>query len=46
MDCCELHHKLCQNGYKYILVIRDHFSRFTKTYPLKNKEANTIKDNL
>ena len=33
-------------GYRYVLVIIDNFSKFGWTIPLKNKNAQTIKDSL
>ena len=33
-------------GYRYILVIIDNFSKYSWTIPLKNKNAQTIKDPL
>ena len=33
-------------GYKYVLVIMDNFSKFGLTLPLKNKNAQTIKDSF
>ena len=33
-------------GYRYVLVIRDIFSKFGWTIPLKNKNAQTIKDSF
>ena len=34
------------NGYKYILVFVDVFSRFAQFVPLKRKDANTVHDAL
>ena len=31
-------------GYRYVLVIIDNFSKFGRTVPLKNKNAQTVKD--
>ena len=31
-------------GYRYVLVVKDNFSKFDWTVPLKNKKAQTIKD--
>ena len=31
-------------GYRYVLVVIDNFSKFGWTIPLKNKNAQTIKD--
>ena len=33
-------------GYRYVLVIKDNFSKFGWTVPLKNKSAQTIKDSF
>ena len=33
-------------GYRYVLVIIDNFSKFSWTVPLKNKNAQTIKDSF
>ena len=33
-------------GYRYVLIIIDNFSKFAWTVPLKNKNAQTIKDSL
>ena len=33
-------------GYRYVSVIIDHFSKFGWTVPLKNKNAQTIKDSF
>ena len=33
-------------GYRYVLVITDNFSKFGWTIPLKNKNAQTIKDSF
>ena len=30
------------NGYRYVLTAQDEFTRFTKAFPLKNKESATI----
>ena len=34
------------SGYRYVLVIIDNFSKFGWTVPLKNKNAQTLKDSL
>ena len=31
-------------GYRYVLVVIDNFSKFAWTVPLKNKNAQTMKD--
>ena len=33
-------------GYRYVLVIIDNFSKFGWTIPIKNKNAQTIKDSF
>ena len=33
-------------GYRYVLVVIDNFSKFGRTVPLKNKNAQTIKDSF
>ena len=33
-------------GYRYVLVVIDNFSKFAWTIPLKNKNAQTIKDSF
>ena len=33
-------------GYRYVLVILDNFSKFAWTVPIKNKNAQTIKDSF
>ena len=33
-------------GYRYVLVIIDNFSKFGRTVPLKNKNAQAIKDSF
>ena len=34
------------DGYRYLLVIADYFSKWTKTFPIKNKCADTVADVL
>ena len=34
------------DGYRYILVIADYFSKWTEAFPIKNKCANTVADIL
>ena len=34
------------DGYRYILVIADFFSKWTKAFPIKNKSADTVADVL
>ena len=33
-------------GFRYILVIADYFSKWTNTFPMKNKCADTVADLL
>ena len=35
-----------QDGYRYILVIADYFSKWTEAFPMKNKCADTVTDLL
>ena len=42
LDVCDL----TQDGYRYILVIADYFSKWTETFPMKNKCADTVADLL
>ena len=34
------------NGYKYILVVCDYFTKYTEAYPLKDKTARSVADAL
>ena len=34
------------DGYRYILVIADYFSKWTEAFPIKNKCADTVADVL
>ena len=48
LDILDLKHYGPENnrGYRYVLVIIDNFSKFGWTVPLKNKNAQTIKDSF
>ena len=41
-----VHLENSSGGYQYILTITDHFSRYLKTYALRNKEAKTVAHHL
>ena len=41
-----LHLDTCARGFQYLLVITDHFTRFTQVYPTRTKEAKTAADKL
>ena len=41
-----LHLDPCSGGYEYLLVITDHFSRYTQVYATTNKSAKTAADRL
>ena len=36
-----LHLDTCTGSFQYLLVITDHFKRYTQVYPTRNKEAKT-----
>ena len=41
-----LHLGTCEGGFQYLLVITDHFTRYTQVYPTCNKEAKAAADQL
>ena len=42
LDVCDL----TPDGYRYILVIANYFSKWTEAFPIKNKCADTVADVL
>ena len=41
-----LHLDTCTGSFQYLLVITDHFTRYTQVYPTRNKEAKTAATKL
>ena len=41
-----MHLDTCSGGYQYILVVTDHFSRYTQAYPTRNKAAKTAAEKV
>ena len=41
-----LHLDTCVGGFQYLLVITDHFTRYTQVYPTRKKEAKTSAEKL